>query len=129
MFNKLVSSIKQYLHCLFESVTIANSSIVIHFQMTLPFLCPSDLGPDPMLHPHIPPPPVLQRAENLLLLSYCIVFKVSARVTNRLHKKPITLRRIYEKVTYCFPYRVLLIQLYFHYDSNTIGLFTVANLT
>ena len=98
MFNKLASSIKQYLHCLFESVTTANSSIVIHFQMTLPFLCPSDLGPDPMLHPHLPPPPVLQRDKNLLLLSYCIVFELSARVTNRLHKKPITLRRIYAKV-------------------------------
>ena len=34
-----------------------------------------------------------------------------------------------QRLTYCFPYRVLLIQLYFHYDSNTIGLFTVANLS
>ena len=35
-----------------------------------------------------------------------------------------------QRFTYCFPYRVL-IQLYFHYDtdSNTIGLFTVANLS
>ena len=94
----MASSIKQYLHCLFESVTTANSSIVINFQRTLPFLCPSDQGPDPMLHPHLLPPPVLQRDKNLLLLSYCIVFELSARVTNRLHKKLITLRRIYAKV-------------------------------
>ena len=91
----MASSFKQYLHCLFESVT--NISIVIHFQITLPFLCPSDLGPDRMLHPHLPPPPVLQRDKNFLLLSYCIVFELSARVTNRLHKKPVTLRRIYAK--------------------------------
>ena len=33
-------------------------------------------------------------------MSYCtyIVFVLSARVTNRLHKKPVTLRRIYAKV-------------------------------
>ena len=98
MFNKLASSIKQYLQCLFDLVTTENSSIVIHFQMTLPFLCPSDLGPDAMLHPHLPPPPVLQRDKNLLLLYSCIVFELSARVTDRLHKKPITLRRIYAKV-------------------------------
>ena len=68
--------------------------------MTLPFLCHSDLGPDPMLHPHLPPPPVLQhdKIKNHLLLSYCIVFELSARVTNRLYKKPVTLRRIYAKV-------------------------------
>ena len=43
--------------------------------MTLPFLCPSDLGPDPMLHPHLPAPPVLQRdkIKSLLMLSYCTV--------------------------------------------------------
>ena len=43
--NKMASSIKQYLHSLFESVTTANSSIVIHFQMTLPSPCPSHLTP------------------------------------------------------------------------------------
>ena len=69
----MASSIKQYLYCLSESVTTANSSIVIHFQMTLSFLCPSDLDPDPMLHPHLPPPPVLQRDKNLLLLAHFIV--------------------------------------------------------
>ena len=43
--NKMASSIKQYLHSLFESVTTANSSIVIHFQMTLLSPCPSHLTP------------------------------------------------------------------------------------
>ena len=44
-----------------------------------------------MLHPHLPPPAVLQRdkIKNLLLLSYCIVFELSARVTNRLHKNMV----------------------------------------
>ena len=32
LINQMASSIKQYLHCPFESVTTANS-IVIHFQM------------------------------------------------------------------------------------------------
>ena len=66
--------------------------------MTLSSLCLS-LTPDPMLHPHLPPVPVLQLDKNLLLLCYCIVCIVlSARVTNRFHKKPVTLRRIYAKV-------------------------------
>ena len=88
---------KQYLHCLFESVTTANSSIVIHFQISLPFLCPSDLFPDPMLHPH-----PLPQFFNVIKLNtfYCclILFELSARVTNIRHKKPVTLRRIYAKV-------------------------------
>ena len=45
LINKIASSIKQYLHCLLELVTTANSSIVIDFQMTPPSLCPSHLTP------------------------------------------------------------------------------------
>ena len=82
-----------------------------------------------MLHPHLPPPPVLQLKKNLLLLSYCIVFVLSARVTNRYHKKPVTLRRIYAKGNLLLSLSGVNIKLYVHYDSNTIGLFTVANLS
>ena len=44
-------------------------------------------------------------------------------------KKPVTLRRIYVKVNLLLSLSVVNIKLYVHYDSNTIGLFTVANLS
>ena len=93
----MASSVKQYLHCIFKSVTTANSSIVIHFQITLPSLCLSHLTLCSILT--YPLPPVLQHDKNLLLLSYCIACIVlSAHVTNRLHKKPVNLQSIYAKV-------------------------------
>ena len=93
--------------------------------MTFPSLCPSHLTPC-SFHTY-PLPQVFNLIKNLLLLSYCIVCIVlNARVTNRLHKKPVTLQSIYAKVHLLLS--LSLIQLYFHYDSNTIiGLFTIAN--
>ena len=110
----IVETIKQYPYCLFESVTTANSNIVIHFQMTLPSLCPSHLTPRSILTYPLHLPQFFNLIKNLLQMSYCIVVYGTERTCyyNRIHKKPVSLRNIYrfmQRFTYCIPYRVLIL--------------------